>query len=340
MPIVKAQVLISPSAKSRIRRVRSLSDELIKKSREAALGAVQIFNSPTITFKAETYIVMMVIAWTYLMHAHYRKQGIEYRYFETGPNGRRRMFSKTKNGAFKYWELERCLNCDKSPLDKNTANNLRFLIALRHEIEHQMTTRIDDLLSARFQACCLNFNEYLKNLMGDEHGIDRHLSFSLQFASLAKEHIDMLAERASLPANIQRFINGFDGDLPEEEFNSPQFAYRVLFVAKTANNKGQADQVIEFIRGDSEIAATVNKQYAVVKETERKKYLPSQIVEMLQAEGYPKFTMHEHTKLWKTHNAKDGRTKFGVQIINVWYWYERWLDYVKAYCKENGTKFK
>ena len=332
--------LVLNGSSPRARRVRSVSDELIKKSAEAALAAVQIFNSPTISFKAETYTVMMMIAWTYLMHAYYRKNGIEYRYYDLSTNGKRRIFSKTKHGAFKYWELERCLNNDQSPIDKDAANNLRFLVALRHEIEHQMTTRIDDLLSARFQACCLNYNEYLKKLMGHEQGIDRHLAFSLQFSSISSEHVNMLSERRDLPGNIYRFIEGFDGALPDEEFNSSKFAYRVLFVAKTANNKGQADQVIEFIKADSDIAESVNKQYAVIKETERKKYLPAQIVSMLQDDGYGRFSMNSHTDLWKSKNAKDPKANLGVQIVKQWYWYDRWLEIVRTHCKENAEQYK
>lgn len=53
----------------RNRRVHSVSDELIHKSREAALAAVQIFNNPQITFKSEMFIVLMNIAWTYMLHA-------------------------------------------------------------------------------------------------------------------------------------------------------------------------------------------------------------------------------------------------------------------------------
>src|SRR6266852_5904308 len=40
-------------AKTRKRRAFSLTLELLMKSREAALAAVQIFNSPVITFKSE-----------------------------------------------------------------------------------------------------------------------------------------------------------------------------------------------------------------------------------------------------------------------------------------------
>jgi len=38
----------------------------------------------------------------------------------------------------------------------DAANNLRFLIGLRHEIEHQMTMSLDNFLSARYQACALD----------------------------------------------------------------------------------------------------------------------------------------------------------------------------------------
>lgn len=65
----------------RKRRIASVADALIFKSREAALAAVQIFNNPQITFKSEIFIVIMCIAWTYLLHAYYRKKKIKYIYF-------------------------------------------------------------------------------------------------------------------------------------------------------------------------------------------------------------------------------------------------------------------
>ncbi len=41
-------------ATMRKRSVKSVKDELIKKSREAIMAAVQIYNNPQITFKSET----------------------------------------------------------------------------------------------------------------------------------------------------------------------------------------------------------------------------------------------------------------------------------------------
>ena len=126
----------------RVRRVNSVTDELVHKSREAALAAVQIFNNPQISFKSEIFIVIICVAWTYLLHAYFRQNKIEYRYYQQ--KGKRRIFDRTKAGAYKHWELERCLNDVNSPIDSDTVKNLRFLIGLRHEIKHQMTTRIDD----------------------------------------------------------------------------------------------------------------------------------------------------------------------------------------------------
>ncbi len=40
----------------------SVSHELVEKSREAALAAVQIFNNPQVTFKSEIFIVLMHVS--------------------------------------------------------------------------------------------------------------------------------------------------------------------------------------------------------------------------------------------------------------------------------------
>lgn len=322
----------------RKRTVGSVSQELIKKSREAALAAVQIFNNPSLNFKSEIYIVLMIISWTYLLHSYYRKAGVEYRYHKQA--GNKKKFEKTSKGAYKYWELEKCLNSDASPVDPKTAQNLKFLIGLRHEIEHQMTTRIDELLSARFQACCLNYNALIKTLYGEDQGIDKHLSFSLQFSSLNREHVELLSKSQGLPKNIHAYISSFDDALTEEEFNDPRFSYRVLFVQKTANRKGQADQVIEFIKPDSELAKGLNVQYTVFKETEKKKYRPSEILKIAEREGFPKFNMAHHTALWKSMDAKNPSLGFGAVVSEQWYWYESWLKTVIEHCKENGGLYK
>lgn len=322
----------------RLRKIGSIKAELITKSREAMLAAVQIFNNPNIQFKSESFIVLSNIAWTYLLHAYYRSKNIEYRHYEL--QGARKKFHKTKNGAFKHWELEKCLNYENCPINKIAKTNLIFLIGLRHEVEHQMTTRIDDYLSARFQACCLNYNEYIKKLFDDSFGIDKHLSFSLQFSSIKEEHANQLREFSDLPENISSYINGYDSELPDNEYNDLRYSYRVLYVPKSVNHKGQADKVIEFLPANSAEAEKLNKEYILIKEKEKTKFLPSKIKSLMNEAGFTNFTQHNHTQLWKEKNAKSKDKSYGVQIANTWYWYDSWLKEVKMHCEENNEKYK
>ncbi|WP_423605676.1 DUF3644 domain-containing protein [Sphingomonas sp. MS122] len=78
-------------------------DELLIKAREAMIAAVHTFNSASLQFRAEIFIVTAVIAWTYLMHAYYRREGVDYRYRRAG------VIQTTPSGAEKYWELGQCV---------------------------------------------------------------------------------------------------------------------------------------------------------------------------------------------------------------------------------------
>lgn len=323
---------------ARNRKIGSIKTELLTKSREAMLAAVQIFNNPNIQFKSESFIVLSNIAWTYLLHAHYRTKKIEYRYYEQ--HGKRKRFDKTKKGAYKFWELERCLNNTNCPIDNIAKSNLEFLIGLRHEIEHQMTTKIDDYLSARFQSCCLNYNKYIKELFEEKLGIDKHLSFSLQFSSIDEEHANQLKEFKDLPKNIATYINGFDENIPEDEYNDMRYSYRVLYVPKSANHKGQADKVIEFLPANSPEAEKLNKEYVIIKEREKPKYIPSKIVDIMHDKGFVKFGMYQHTQLWKEKDAKNINKDFGTQVAKSWYWYQNWVNEVEKHCLKNGKNYR
>jgi len=324
---------------ARKRSIGSVKAELISKSRESALAAIKVFNDPLISFKSESFIVLMIIAWTYMLHAYYRSKSVEYRYFKQG--AKRKTFEKTKKGAFKYWELERCLNEKRSPIDEDAANNLRFLIGLRHEIEHQMTKSLDSYLSGRYQACALNFNEYLKKLFGKQYGLDEHLTYSLQFVQIAQEQIQGGAPQAQIPENIRAYIAEFDGALNHDEYNNSKFSYRLLFKKKLVNKPGQADSVIEFIKPDSELAKTIDKEYWVKKEVERPKCRATQVVEKVNKTGFKKFRVQpEHLNMWKDQDAKNPGKGFGVEVAGYWYWYESWVDRCIELCKEAGERYK
>ena len=64
------------------KKVGSIKLELLQKSRESMLCAVQVYNSPAITFKPETFCVLSIISWTYLCHSYFRDKQIDYHYFK------------------------------------------------------------------------------------------------------------------------------------------------------------------------------------------------------------------------------------------------------------------
>ncbi|MGH8615826.1 MAG: nucleotidyltransferase domain-containing protein, partial [Gammaproteobacteria bacterium] len=125
-----------------------------------------------------------------------------------------------------------------------------------------------------------------------------------------------------------------------EVINWPSQNYENGVVPKTANHPNQADQVITFVKADSDIARTTNAAYAVIRETERPKWLPSQIVGKLKAEGFPRFRMSHHTDLWKSRDAKNTSNGYGVQIAKTWYWYDTWLTEVRKHCNENAGGYR
>lgn len=326
-------------AAKRVRTVGSHKTQLVSKAREAMLCAIRTFNDPHVSFKSENYVVLAIIAWTYLLHAYYRMHGVEYRYFAY--QGKRRKFDRTKHGAFKYWELERCLNEKKCPLDKDTSNNLRFLIALRHEIEHQMSTRVDHWLSGRYQACSLNFNFYLKKLFGSVYALDGLLSFSIQFADLTHSQATGSHDVKVLPQNLQRFIAEFDGALDHESYNNERYSYRLVFKKKLVNRPGQADMVMEFIDPDSDLAKTIDKSYWVKKEVERPKYRAKDVVEQVQKAGFPKFNVYgAHTRMWQAEDARNPAKGYAVEVQGAWYWYQTWVERCIELCEQRGNEFR
>jgi len=322
------------------RRFHSVRGQLLSKAREAALTAIQTFNNPLVHFKSETFIVLMVIAWTYLLHAYYKGKGIEYRRYEQ--KAKRRKYLRTKSGSFKYLELTGCLENEACPLPGPVQKNLMFLLGLRHEIEHHMPPRLDDYMSGRYQACCVNFNTYIKQLFGGRYGIDQQLTYSIQFVRLASDQVTLNASE-DIPDNVRTYIASFDEDLAQEELDDPEFSVRFLFSRRLTGNKGQADQVVEFLPLDSDVAQEANKAYALIKEKETKaewpKYRVKQIVRMMRDEGFSWFNANRHADLWKKLDAKNEKKGYGTFVAEGdWYWYGNWIDEVRKFCSNEARR--
>ncbi|WP_424927595.1 DUF3644 domain-containing protein [Amaricoccus tamworthensis] len=304
-------------------------DELLIKAREAMIAAVHTFNSAGLFFRAELFIVTSVIAWTYLLHAYYKREGVDYRYKKAG------VVQKTKHGADKFWELGQCLSYDKCPIEKGVVDNLNFLTEIRHEIEHQSTDRIDDALSAKLQACCINFNDAIKTLFGKEFALEKRLPIALQFVTFDGAQRSSLVGK-NLPTNITAAMNDFHNGLTDEEQADPKFRFRVAFVPKVAGKASKSDLAIEFVKPGTPEADSVER--VLLKETERPKYRPTEIVAKAKAAGFKKFAIYDHTQLVNQLDARNPGKGYGVEIAGQWYWYEGWFEKVIEKLDEGWTR--
>lgn len=287
---------------------------------------MQIYNNPTTTFKTEAFIVLFVIAWVYLLHAYYRLKKIDYRYHEV-IGGRKKY--EYADGGRRYWDLLKCLLVPECPVDKHTVNNLKFLIGLRNQIEHKKAAGLDSYLSARYQACALNYNYYLKTLHGEKYSLDEKLALSLQFAELDYQQAEIIKDKEQqIPQHIRTYIADFENGLTDEEIKNERFAYRLLFTRVTAKREGQADRVIEFLSPNDPLAKDIQKEYWIKEDREKPKFSATQVMNKIKELGFKSFGMHQHTVFWKQHNGKDPAKGFGTNVVKTWYWYQNWIDYV------------
>ncbi len=311
------------------------ADELLIKAREAILNAVQTYNNPKTHFRAEIFIVSAVIAWTYVIHAFFKREGIDYfKYKQDGT------VQKTKYGGDCFLGLLECLDKPECKVNEGAKNNLEYLIEIRNEIEHRCTQKIDADISAKLQACCMNFNQYIKETFGDALGLDKDLSFALQFSHLNLEQQKTMASELTLPVNVRLAQEKFEDNMSEEQYNDQRYAIRVGIFSRTSNNKNKADQLVTLVDPDSPESEQINQ--IVLKRSEPEKYKPKRIVKEMKAAGFSNFRMHEHTLLKKKfdpqHEKKIGNNigKYGVWIDNDWFYYESWLDKIKKHCQDHG----
>lgn len=320
----------------RKRSVKSIKDSLINKSREAMIAAVQIYNNPSISFKTENYIVLATISWTYLLHAYYREIKVDYRYKNSKKS--KGKYVLTNYGGYILWDLSQCLNEKKCPLDETTKTNIKFIIDLRNEIVHQMKPDIDEFVSAKIQACSINFNYYLCELFGAKYNLENQLALSIQFSPIRPEQNDLLLNNDRLSGNVRNFIAKFEENLDKDTLSSEIYAYHVIFVPINVNNEKKADRVYELVKPDSDIAKNIEKTYTVFKQTEKVKYRVKEIVIMMKNEGYSEFNTHHHTLLWKEKlGDREKHNEYCICYDPFWFWYEAWIPIVREYCKKNLT---
>ncbi len=205
---------------------------------------------------------------------------------------------------------------------------------MRYEIEHRSTSRIDVAVSAKLQACCINFNKTIKKLFGPQFDLERRLPIALQFVTFSSDQRAVLERASNLPRHIETMMDASHQRLTDEEQDDPHFVYRVAFVPKAANKAAAADLAVEFVKPGSDEAVEISR--VLLKEVEKKKYRRGNIVQIMKDEGLKKFNVQRHTELWQSLGTHDEKKGYGATLFaGDWGWYESWLNRVREHCLEH-----
>lgn len=246
------------------KRIPKRSKELLNKSIESCLLAVEVYNKPQTKFRSGGYIVLMTIAYTSLFHAIFEKYRIKYYHREKGSNK-----YKVIDGEHKAWELSDCLkeyfkNCEKEELP--IRKNIEFFIPLRNKIEHRFMPELDDEIFGECQALLHNFEYILIKEFGEKYAIRENLVFSLQFAKTypSSKEKESLAKQNKGFEKIKSYITDFRSSLDEEIYSDQRYRFSVFLLPKLVNNKNKAEYAVEWIDYDPKDPEGMKKYERIV----------------------------------------------------------------------------
>jgi len=139
---------------------------------DEAVLAVDLYNQPVRPRRLEGFLVHMHIAWLYLLHAEFRRAGVDIRYHLR--NGR----LDRVDGEPKTWDLAKCVK-EKWPDAGPVRKNLELSIGLRNKVEHRYHKAIDLAATGYAQAQLLNFEQELTATFGEKYSLGEQLRFPI-----------------------------------------------------------------------------------------------------------------------------------------------------------------
>jgi hypothetical protein len=335
-------------------RVKFKVKQLIEKSKDSALLAVEIYNKPRTTFRSSGFIVLMHIAWTSLFHAIFEKEGVSY--FHKKDRVRYIKIS----GERKAWELAECIKKYYGKDDSPERKNLEFFIGLRDKIEHRFTPELDQDIFGECQAMLINYEYLLGKEFGDENTINENLAFSLQFSKLLHpEQIRVIKKRQTEDyKNVKRFVLQYRRGLKKEIIESLNYNFRVYLIPKVGNHKTSSDFAIEFVKYDLTNPAEADKYKELVVAVKEKQVpiqgfrageVAKRVFDALKVKmpnGWKFNASSHHVRCWKYFKIRppngstnpektDSKYCFYDQTFEQYGYTEEWINFL---IKKLGNK--
>lgn len=288
---------------------------ILDASINSAISAVEIYNKPNARFRTETFIVLMIIAWTKLFHAFFQAT-IGEKYFYKNDNKRFTIV----NGEKRAWELSECIkqfNKQKGnhhTLSQAVMANIQFFIGIRNKIEHRHydSSDLDINLFGECQSLLYNYEKLLLNLFGTNYSLNASLAYSLQFSQLRtpQQFISQRSLASKQIFNIKEYIKTYRSKLPQPIFDSSEFSIKLFLVPKVSNNDRGA-LPIEFVKWSPSDSDKYDKLLTIIKDKVVKiktanadMLKPKQVIDLVNQHTMAGLTIYDHSLLWKAFDIR------------------------------------
>lgn len=289
----------------------------IRKAVEIFKTAVLVYNNNTLSTRSETFIVLSIIAWTYLLHARLIAQGVTPTF--KSADGSPVMI----DGQEKLWELGYCIERPQSGLSAGEKANLKYLIAIRNAIEHRSAEDVNDALQAKIQANALNFLRFAKDNFGSKYDFSHDLAFAIQLQALTLQSANALKGAVPVAKTVAAVNALIEGPMSQAEFDDPAYSFRVYVVPKVTNNAKKADQAVIY----SPVGSNVE---VAIKHVERPKYRMTEAIKKLLDDDGVAVTNYQFTQAWKLNDLKDPAKGLAVLLGGQWFWYQEGIDRIRG----------
>jgi hypothetical protein len=288
----------------------------VRKAVEIFKSAVLVYNNNILLTRSETFIVLSIIAWTYLLHARLIGQGVTPVY--RNADGTPVLVDRQE----KLWDLSHCLERPEASLSVGEKANLKYLIAIRNVIEHRSCDDINDALQAKIQANALNFLKYTKEKFGTKYDFSHDLAFAIQLQALTLQSANALKGTAPVAKAVAAVNALLEEPMTPAEFNDPAYAFRVYVVPKVTNNAKKADQAVIYspVGSDVEVA---------IKLVERPKFRMTEAIKKLLDDEGLTVSNYEFQQAWKLNDLKDPAKGLAIQLGGQWFWYQEGIDKIR-----------
>lgn len=240
--------------------------QILVGSRREALIAVDLYNRAATERSLEGFVLHMHLAWLYLCHAKFERDGVEYFYRQ--PNGH----FKRVDGEKKAWELQKCIEVALPKPDPIRAN-LELFIRVRNKVEHRFERDLATVLAGKVQAHLLNYEATLVEWFSTKESLGDDLRFPVFLSTLQDGAVTALkATYARLPRGVVQFLREFDAGLPQDVTEDWRYDFRVFLVAQSGP-RSESDVTMRFIRED-EMTDEQRQARDVVQTVIRTKQIP------------------------------------------------------------------